>query len=72
MAGTGRFLRVSVDVFNYKYVRELIEIYIDFAKNEEIPESIREELIKKANGIIERHREEVIKLSNDGIKIRNR
>ena len=53
MADTKRFLSVNIDVFNAKYVQELINMYIDFAKNEQIPESIREELIKKAAKIIE-------------------
>lgn len=67
---TKRFLNASVDCFNAKYVQELLNLYIDFAKNEEIPETTREELIRKANRIIERHKEEVEKLSNEGIILR--
>ena len=70
MADTKSFLSLNVNCFNASYVKEMIELFKMFAEDERIPEEVRGSFVVSMLDIIERQKEEVIKLSNDGIRIR--
>jgi hypothetical protein len=71
MADTKRFLSVNIDVFNAKYVKEMIELFKIFSEDERIPEDVRGSFVVSMLDIVERHKEEVEKLKSDGIILRS-
>ena len=71
MADTKRFLSVNIDVFNAKYVEEMIELFKIFSEDERIPEDVRGSFVVSMLDIVERHKEEVEKLKSDGIILRS-
>ena len=71
MADTKSFLSVNIDVFNSKYVKEMIELFKIFSEDERIPEDVRGSFVVSMLDIVERHKEEVEKLKSDGIILRS-
>ena len=71
MADTKRFLSVNIDVFNSKYVKEMIELFKMFAEDERIPEEVRGSFVVSMLDIVDRYKEEVKKIKSDGIILRS-
>ena len=71
MADTKSFLSINIDVFNAKYVKEMIELFKIFADDERIQEDVRGSFVVSMLDIVERHKEEVEKLKSDGIILRS-
>jgi len=71
LADTKSFLSVNIDVFNSKYVKEMIELFKIFSEDERIPEDVRGSFVVSMLDIVERHKEEVEKLKSDGIILRS-